>query len=140
MPDVIRDPIVEGMHRVLCGPKGTAKPGIIRALARNGQWMRDFQEFKTQVIGKTGTAEIFYKQTIDSESEAKIQNHIWFGGIVFSPEDGLRWEDPELVVVVYLRFSEAGGKEAAPLAVEVAKKWREICKRYGKSSHLSGGS
>lgn len=136
MPDVIRDPIVEGMHRVLCGPKGTAKPNIIRALARNGQWMRDFQEFKTQVIGKTGTAEIFYKQTIDSESEAKIQNHIWFGGIMFPPEDALRWEDPELVVVVYLRFSQAGGKEAAPLAVEVAKKWREIRKQYGKSSHL----
>lgn len=136
MPDAIRDPLIEGMQRVIMGPKGTSRPSIIRALGRNPIWMRNFQELKTQLIGKTGTAEVLYKQTIDSESEAKIQNHIWFGGAVFSPEDDQRWEDPELVVVVYLRFSVAGGKEAAPLAVEVAKKWREICKRHGRSSYI----
>lgn len=137
LPDVIRNPLIEGMHRVITSPKGTARPSIIRALGKNPEWMRDYQGIKNRLIGKTGTAEILYKQTIDSESEGKIQNHIWFGGVVFSPEDEKRWEDPELVVVVYLRYSGAGGKEAAPLGVEVAKKWKEICERHGKSAHVA---
>ena len=58
MPDVIRDPLIEGMHRVIDGPKGTARPTIIRALAKNPQWMRNYVELKNQLIGKTGTAEI----------------------------------------------------------------------------------
>jgi len=32
---------------------------------------------------------------------------------------------PELVVVVYLKYGDYG-KEAAPLAAQVIKKWREI--------------
>jgi cell division protein FtsI/penicillin-binding protein 2 len=133
MPDSIRDPIVEGMHQVITSPKGTARPNIIRALTRHPEWMRHYQELKNQLIGKTGTAEVFYKQSIDAETEGKIHNHIWFGGVVFSPEDNQKWEDPELVVVVYLRYSQAGGKEAAPLGVEVAKKWREIRQRHEHS-------
>jgi cell division protein FtsI/penicillin-binding protein 2 len=133
MPDSIRDPIVEGMHQVITSPKGTARPNIIRALGRHPEWMRHYQELKNQLIGKTGTAEVFYKQSIDAETEGKIHNHIWFGGVVFSPEDNQKWEDPELVVVVYLRYSQAGGKEAAPLGVEVAKKWREIRQRHEHS-------
>ncbi len=136
MPDIIRNPLIEGMHRVIAGPKGTARPNIIRVLKQNPAWMRNFQELKNQIIGKTGTAEILYKQTIDSESIAKIQNHIWFGGVSFTPDDNQNWEDPELVVVVYLRFSEAGGKEAAPLAAEIVKKWREICDRHGKNAYI----
>jgi cell division protein FtsI/penicillin-binding protein 2 len=136
MPDSIRNLLIEGMHRTIVGNKGSARSSIVRALARNPQWMRDYQELKTHLIGKTGTAEILYKQTIDSESKAKIQNHIWFGGIAFSPEEPQSWENPELVVVVYLRFSTAGGKEAAPLAVEIVKKWREICQRHGRSAYV----
>jgi cell division protein FtsI/penicillin-binding protein 2 len=136
MPDSIRDPIIEGMHRVLVGVKGTARPNIIRALSRNSQWMRNFQELKSDLVGKTGTAEILYKQTIDSEFEAKIQNHIWFGGIAFSHETHQSWQNPELVVVVYLRFSEAGGKEATPLAVEIVRKWQEICQRHGRGAFV----
>ncbi len=136
MPDILRDPLIKGMHRVITGPKGTARPSIIRALAYNPEWMRDFQEIKKELIGKTGTAEILYKQTIDSESEAKIQNHIWFGGVAFEREELQSWENPDLVVVVYLRFSEAGGKEAAPLAAEIVKKWKEIRQEHGRSSHI----
>lgn len=136
MPDGIRNPLLQGMRRVINGPKGTARPNIIRALYQNPEWAQDFYDFKDQIIGKTGTAEILYKHAIDAQSEAKIQNHIWFGGIAFSENDHQTWENPELVVVVYLRFSRAGGKEAAPLAVEVVKKWREIVARHGRSSHV----
>lgn len=139
MPDAIRDPVIEGMHRVIVSPKGSARPGVIQALARNPQWLKNYLELKSQLIGKTGTAEVFYKPTIDAESEAVIQNHIWFGGVAFTPEDQQTWEDPELVVVVYLRFSKSGGKEAAPLGTEIIKKWREICKRHGKKAHIVPG-
>jgi cell division protein FtsI/penicillin-binding protein 2 len=136
MPDVIRDPLIKGMHQVIVGPKGTARPNIIRALAKNPQWMRDYLELKNHLVGKTGTAEILYKQTVDSESVAKIQNHIWFGGIAFADDNPQKWENPEIVIVVYLRYSESGGKEAAPLGVEIVKKWREICKKHGRTAYV----
>jgi cell division protein FtsI/penicillin-binding protein 2 len=134
MPDLIRDPLIQGMHRVINGPKGTARPQIIRALARRPHWMRNYLEWKNRLIGKTGTAEVFFKQTIDAESKAVIRNHIWFSGIAFAQEEPQSWQHPKLVVVVYLRFSEAGGKEATPLASEMLKKWEEIRKRHGCSS------
>lgn len=136
MPDVIRDPLIEGMHGAIVGAKGTARPHIIRALAKNPTWMRHYQQLKSHFIGKTGTAEILFKQSIDAETEAKIQNHIWTAGIAFAPETPQTWEKPEIVVVVYLRYSEAGGKEAAPLATEIVNKWREICARHGRSAYV----
>lgn len=125
MPDAIRTPLMQGMHRVIAGPKGTARPEIVRSLYRNPLWRRNYLDLKDQMIGKTGTAEIMFKQTLDVETEAKIHNHIWFAGAVL---------DPDLVVVVYLRFSEAGGREAAPLATEIAKKWRTLCDTHQTES------
>lgn len=136
MPNVIRDPLIEGMTKVVSGAKGTARPQIIRALFNNPDWMSDFYDLKDQFIGKTGTAEILYKQAIDAESLAKIHNHIWFASVTFHEETHQSWQDPELVVVVYLRFSEAGGKEAAPLAAEMVKKWREIKEKHGKNAYV----
>jgi cell division protein FtsI/penicillin-binding protein 2 len=136
MPAKVRTPLLEGMHRVITGVKGTARPGIIRALRNNPTWAKNFNLLKQQLIGKTGTAEILYKHTIDSESKAHLQNHIWFGGVSFTEEDNQTWEHPELTVVVYLRSCQAGGKEAAPLAAEMVKKWREIRQQHGKSAHM----
>jgi len=135
LPETIRHPLMEGMHRVIAGTKGTARPEIIRAFSHHPAWKRDYQDLKQQIVGKTGTAEILYKQNIDVEAGAKIHNHIWFGGAAF--ESGTEFENQDLVVVVYLRFSEAGGKEAAPLAVEMVKKWREIRANHGKSSYVA---
>ena len=58
-----------------------------------------------------------------------MQNHIWFGAVAFEPQTPQKWEKPQIAVVVYLRFSESGGKEAAPLAAAMIKKWNEICAR-----------
>lgn len=126
MDPAIREPLIEGLHRVLIGAKGLARPQAIRALYRNPEWKKNYLELKRQLIGKTGTAEILYKQSIDAQTEAKIHNQIWFSGIAFSEEDDQNWMDPELTIVVYLRLSESGGKEAAPLAAQMVKKWREI--------------
>lgn len=138
-PEVLRDPLIEGMYRVINGVKGTARPHIIRFLNQHPQMKKNFQDLKGQIIGKTGTAEILYKQTIDAESAAEIHNHIWFGGISLLPSSQLtklQSMEPELAIVIYLRLSDSGGKEAAPLATEIIKKWREICEKQGRRAFI----
>lgn len=136
-PSEIRQVLLDAMQRVINGPKGTARPNIIRLLWENPDAMRTYLDLRYQMVGKTGTAETLYKQWIDAESLAEINNNIWFAGIGFSTshQEGA-WGEPELVVVVYLRFSDAGGKEAAPFAAQMIQKWREIKHKYGKSSFL----
>ena len=41
------------------------------------------------------------------------------------PLDQDEFGQPELIVVVYLRYG-GYGKEAAPIAAQIVKKWREI--------------
>ncbi|KAG8155913.1 hypothetical protein JTE90_011656 [Oedothorax gibbosus] len=84
-----------------------------------------------QLIGKTGTAEILYKSTIDAETSAFKVDHSWFAGISFLPKHQKMRDRAELVVIVYLPFSKSGGKEAAPIAAEMIKKWRDIQKNHG---------
>ncbi|MBS0654058.1 MAG: hypothetical protein JSR39_11105, partial [Verrucomicrobia bacterium] len=138
-PKEIYDPLIEGMHKVINGPRGTARPNIIRFLNRNPTMRKNFYEIKDQLIGKTGTAEILYKHTIDAETDAQIHNHIWFGGLSMTPTSSsskIESMEPELAIAVYLRFSESGGKEATPLAAEIVKKWREICAKHGATAHI----
>lgn len=122
MPDPIRDQILSGMHKVINGEKGTARPSLIRSAFHDKAALASFRALAPQIAGKTGTAEIFYKQTIDAQSPAEMEKHIWFGSIGFK-EDTL--ETPELVVVVYSRFGSAG-KQGAPIAAKILEKWREI--------------
>ncbi len=135
MPHDIRDMLLDGMHRVISGPRGTARPEIIRALHNNPTYRRHYLALKDRLFGKTGTAEILYVHTLDRETQAKIHNHIWFGGATLDATQELKEDD--LVVIVYLRLSIAGGKETAPLAVEIMHKWREICAKHGKRGYVS---
>jgi cell division protein FtsI/penicillin-binding protein 2 len=87
-----------------------------------------------QMIGKTSTAEISCHLDCTPSSSSYIYKHIWFGAIAFPPAESIkshkeRWEKPELIVIVYLRYGD-GGKEAAPLAAQVIHKWREINNRH----------
>lgn len=132
MPESVHQFLMTGMARVITGAQGSARPQIIRALRNNPAWRRNYLEMQHQLVGKTGTAEILHKQTLDAETKAKIHNHIWFGGVAFSEEDQQTYQLPELTIVVYLRFSAAGGKEGAPLATEVVKKYREILKKHSQ--------
>lgn len=106
----------EGMRRVVAGEKGSAK----RALA-------SYPELENQIIGKTGTAEILYRGAIDEGSLASMQTHVSFGAISYPT--AMRFEEPDLVVVVYLRFGR-WGNQAAPLAAEMIKKWRQIKREH----------
>ena len=80
-------------------------------------------------IGKTSTAEITENPYMYPSSKAEMYKHIWFGGISFCKHETREqtWDDPELVVIVFLRFGDAG-KEAAPLAFKMVKKFKELQK------------
>ncbi|HSX38022.1 MAG TPA: penicillin-binding transpeptidase domain-containing protein [Chlamydiales bacterium] len=124
----IRSQLFEGMDRVMWSPKGTARPEIIRLLRSSRELLAEHLAFRHQVIGKTSSAEILYRPDVNPSGKAHIVKHTWFGTIAFLPSK-IRYDHPELVVIVFLRFGDAG-KEAAPLAVQMVKKWREIKKKY----------
>jgi cell division protein FtsI/penicillin-binding protein 2 len=126
-PKNSRELLCEGMKRVLWSNKGNARPDIIRALRSNPPLLNEFLSLRNQMIGKTGTAEVLFNPNLNPSSTGQMYKHIWFGSIALHGEDN--WDDPELVVVVYLRYGDSG-KEAAPLAAQVINKWREIKKLH----------
>ncbi len=130
-PARIRSKLFEGMDKVMWSPKGTARPEIIRSLRWNPEKMAEHLPFQHQIIGKTSSAEILYQANANPTSLAQMVKYTWFGALSFLPDFPAveRYDHPELAVVVFLRFSDAG-KEAAPLAVQMVKKWREIKKKY----------
>ena len=120
------------MDRVIWSSKGTARPSIIRTLHSHPDWKANFLALEHQMVGKTGTAEVLFNPNINPSSPAYMYKHIWFTAISFKPDPKAgsiqRFETPELVVVVLLRYGDAG-KEAAPLAAQVIQKWRELSNR-----------
>ncbi len=126
LDEKMRSILFEGMDRVISGAKGSARPGVIRSLIGNPIAMRDYLSLQHQLIGKTGTAEILCNLSKNPSSLPQMYKYVWFGGISFTDS---KKTDPELVVVVFLRFADAG-KEAAPIAAQVIQKWREIKKRH----------
>lgn len=126
LPNSIQEILLEGMSRVINGEKGTARSSLIRSAFHNKQALKAYRSLQSQLVGKTGTAEIMYKQTIDAESEAQLEKHVWFSSIGFEDET---LETPELVVIVYSRFGSAG-KQGAPIAARMLEKWREIKEKH----------
>lgn len=125
-PDILRNTLLEGMHRVVSGEKGSARPSAIKSLRKNKDLLQRYKEVGRSFVGKTSTAEVLYNPYTYPSSKPSMYTHAWFGAISFPSHS---WNHPELVVVVYLRFREAG-KEAAPLAFRMVEKYREIQKNY----------
>lgn len=133
-PETIRNTILEGMEQVILGPKGTARASSLQNLCSSQKVYQNYVKLQHEIVGKTGTAEILVKPTIESEIPATIVNHTWFTGIAFENAFGhnQKWDNPELVVVVYLKEGTSGGKEGAPMVSEIVKKYREL-KQKAKS-------
>ena len=128
MPIKVRTELMEGMRRVVMGAKGPVQPYRIRALYEHPKWIPEYKALQDQFVGKTSTAEFVYRPTLDREGGPLICKDIWFGTLSFKKGDDYRIDMPDLSVVVYLKFGDYG-KEAAPLAAQVIKKWREITSR-----------
>jgi cell division protein FtsI/penicillin-binding protein 2 len=118
--------ITEGMRKVVAGPRGSARPSIMRNFSDNSSAVRDYYNIHQNLIAKTGTAQIRYKQTVSKASPAVMKNNVWFAAISYKEHFSKETvEDPELVVVVFLRFRQSG-REGGTIAAQLVKKWREI--------------
>ncbi|MBP7074496.1 MAG: hypothetical protein KBA81_03835 [Rhabdochlamydiaceae bacterium] len=131
-PSPIFNYLFEGMHRVVVGSRGTARPAAMRALYDHPTSLRDYLEIHRDLIGKTGTAQALYKHSVSSAAAPVMEHYICFAAIAYPKRSILMApldKEPELVVVVSLRYRQAG-LEGGPIAAQVVKKWREIQARY----------
>jgi Penicillin binding protein transpeptidase domain len=122
LPPSIREILLESMRRVVVKTQADSLMRLSRIYRDYPEAISDYIELKESLIGKTSTAEMMETVSLDGVYGTNLYKHVWFGGISF--EDAAK-EHPELVVVIYLRFGTYG-KEAAPLAAQMVKKWREI--------------
>lgn len=123
LPKKLHNYLMGGLYDVVNGSKGTARPEAIKTLWDDPILRSHYRQIRPYLAGKTSTAEIAYRPTLDRELLPVICKHIWFSGVSF--KEAAVFDDPELVVIVYLRYADHG-KEAAPIAAELIKKWREI--------------
>jgi cell division protein FtsI/penicillin-binding protein 2 len=141
MPELVRDIFIEGMHRVVAKMQQTQLSSLSRLFHNHPEAISDYLDLKDQLAGKTSTSESMENIDLDILYGTNKYTHVWFGGIAFEEGAGKIQKDqtflfrdasghPDLVVVVYLRYGTYG-KEAAPVAAQVVKKWREIKKKYG---------
>lgn len=132
MPDQIKRLLLEGMNRVVQRSQQFCIGSLQHLYRQYPDAVRDFIALNGQLVGKTSTAESIENVGLDLNTGTNKYNHLWFGGISFAPDEHPtsyvfkdKFGRPELVVVVYLRFG-AYGKDTAPVAAQVIRKWREI--------------
>lgn len=127
-PEPVFNTITQGMIRSIKGARGTARPSIMRNLYGHPTALRDYYELQNELLLKTGTPQEFYKQSIDAETPAYIQRHIWVAAISYPKHNVLSqkpFNDPELIVVVLSKYGKAG-RDVCPMAAQIVKKWREL--------------
>ena len=142
MPEIIRKMLLEGMRRVVVKTQEESLGALSRFYRDYPEAISDYIDLKEDLVGKTSTAESMENIDLDIANGTNMYTHVWFGGISFNREFketnqkkfvfNNKFGEPELVVVVYLRFG-IYGKEAAPMAAQVVKKWREIKQKHGLS-------
>lgn len=121
MPEMLHKILLEGMRRVVLKTYQTSLLPLSKIYHDYPEAISDYIDLKEELLGKTSTSESIEQIDLDAVQGTNLYNHVWFGGISY------QHNDPELVVVVYLRFG-GYGKEAAPVAAQVVKKWREMNK------------
>lgn len=122
MPENIRRTLLEGMRRVVTKTLNDSIFQLSKIYHHNPEVIASYIDVKNHLAGKTSTSEALERLNLDEPNEKPLYTHVWFGGIGFEDES---FRKPEIVVVVYLRYG-GYGKEAAPIAAHLIKKWREI--------------
>jgi len=92
---------------------------------------RSFSKMKPLMIGKSSTAESLERLGVAIGQEPFMYNHTWFGSI-FYPDSGQEpfyCREPELVVLVFLRYGRLG-RDASLLAASVSQEWRKIQRKH----------
>lgn len=139
LPEGIQRLLLDGMCRVVARTHSESLNSLSRLYRTAPEAIHDYVELKHLLLGKTSTSESIENIDLDLESGTNMYTHVWFGGIVYDQdvvdkkEHRFLFRDsfgqPELVVVVYLRYG-GYGKEAGPIAAQVAKKWKEIKQQH----------
>jgi cell division protein FtsI/penicillin-binding protein 2 len=140
MPAIVRLILLQGLQAAVKKAYHDSVASLSKLYRNYPEAIQCFNELKTQLLGKSSTSESVEHLDLDLQEGTGLYTHVWFGSIVlqessinkkktflFKDEFG----NPELVVVVYLRYG-GYGKEAAPLAAQIVKKWREIQVKYEK--------
>lgn len=135
MPKEVRTMLLEGLHKVTQNTRATSAPALRTLYKKDPSAMQAFLASKGSMVGKTSTGESTERLGLEQLTGVQTYNHVWFGALFFDPKEPKEsnkhaFGKTDLVVVVYLRFGGLG-KEAIPLAAQVAEKWREIQKRHG---------
>ncbi len=134
MPAEIREMLLEGMSKAVSSKGGSARANIINNLKKDPKLLQEYKKLSNEFVGKTSTAEFMYNPNFNPSSKAEKYNNIGFGAISFESNKNLTkkqlWQNPELVVVVQLNFGSAG-REAAALAFQIIKKYKEL--KYGSN-------
>ena len=135
MPDLVQRMLLEGMRRVVQKQVKDGLSHLSRIYREYPEAISDLIDLKDQMLGKTSTSEVLENLSLDIENGTQMINHVWFGAVAY-PQNVIDHDyetllyknevgEPELIVVVYLRYG-AWGKEAAPIGAQIIKKWREI--------------
>ncbi len=121
--------LAEGMRRTVSGPRGSARPTTIKAPHDHPLAHHEYRLVCPSLLAKTGTAQFRYKQIVAKNFEAYTKCNAWFASIAYPEELAVAPpQNPELIVVVFLRFRDAGS-EGGAIAAQIINKWREIKKR-----------
>lgn len=124
MPIQLQKILMEGMRRVVLKTYQTGLLQLSKIYHDYPEAISDYIDLKEELLGKTSTSESIEQIDLDAIQGTNLYNHVWFGGISYDNKE------PEIVVVVYLRFG-GYGKEAAPVAAQVVKKYRELKAFHG---------
>ncbi len=102
------DAVLEGMRRVVNGPRGTA-----REVALDAPYL---------IAGKTGTAQVYGLAEDEEYEESEVAEHLRHHAlfIAYAP-----FEEPRIAVAVVVDHGGAGGREAAPVARATIDAWLE---------------
>ncbi len=134
LPVEIQNTLFEGMRR--CTSHAQEEYKRKRFIGAGCHFLpRVYKEFTAMqgLIGKTSTSEVVERIGLDVGDTPHMYRHIWYGGIAFPQNNGVfTFQDPELVVVVYLRYG-GYGKDAAPIAAAIVNKWREIMSSHSRA-------
>jgi len=133
-PQEIYKLLVQGMGRVVKRLHNYSVHSLKEVFRDDPSLVDSFDVVVTQLAGKTSTGEVKERIGLEGEESLNIYNDVWFGGIAYKeplPKDlqATHFPEPELVVVVYLRYGTYG-KDALPLASSMVEKWRKIQSKF----------
>lgn len=141
LPNPVRNMILKGMQRVVIKTYEDGFRTLSKLYATSPTLLKSYIEVKDWLVGKSSSAETVEHLNMDLEHGLQKSTHIWFGAILFenkleplNPEVTVTrdcYGKPELVVIVYLRYG-AHGKDAGPVAADMARKWRQIKSKENK--------